>query len=325
MLVVLYSMTEQYIEELIRKYAEGRATKEEIQKLRDWYRFLPADGVQWPSTDDEEKAKVSQRMIDRLKRDISPSRRRVVSISWMKVAAALILCIGVGVLIYFLIPVNSPYLTITNPSGKVQLVNLPDGSKVWLNASSSLEYSKSFKEERHVKLDGEAYFEVTHDEQHPFKVDGGNVQTIVLGTRFNVKAYRSAAITSISLISGKVQVLDDSKNLAVLSPLTQLQFDRQNKVGRTLQVDTTVVQAWRRGKLQFEGETIADIAHVLENWYDIKITFINANMRSCRYYMTFDNTAPLEKVLAAIAETTEMQYKLDTDKRVVSLSGKACK
>ena len=178
--------------------------------------------------------------------------------------------------------------------------------------------------ERKVKLEGEAYFEVAHDPKHPFSIQGGGVITTVLGTSFNVKAYPFQKLTTVSVITGKVRVEEESKELAILSPSTQIQYDRINKISKTISIDTNLVLAWRKGRLQFQGETFAEIADVLENWYGIQIIFANPQMQSCRYYMSFDNSLTIEKIFSTISEITEMQYVFDRSKNIVTLSGKEC-
>lgn len=317
-------MTEQYIEELISKYAKGEASDGEVKKLMDWYKSFQIEEVYWPSSQYSEKEAVSWRMLDRLKNEISFKKTPVVHFPWLKMAAIFVLLAGVATILVYIYQPSHEYIAVTNPSGKIQLVSLPDSSKVWLNASTTLHYSKSFRNDRQVKLEGEAYFEVTHDAKHPFKVDAGGIQTTVLGTTFNIKAYNSGTITSVSLISGKVSVADNSKELAVLAPSTQLQFNRQNNIAKTLAIDTNSVQAWRRGELRFQGESLAEIATAFENWYGIRIIFTNPGMRDCRYYMSFDNTLSLKKLLPTMAEITEMEYVFDETKGIVTLSGKGC-
>jgi ferric-dicitrate binding protein FerR (iron transport regulator) len=174
-----------------------------------------------------------------------------------------------------------------------------------------------------VELVGEGYFEVRHDLSHPFSIYAGGIQTTVLGTSFDIKAYDSDNKTTVSVISGRVQVTHTSKSLAVLKPSMQLQYNKQDKTAITKTTDSNSVLSWKRGKLQFEGESLADIANSLERWYGIKIVFANTEMKSCRYYMGFDNQTPLAELLSSMAELTKMQYKVD--KGIIILSGKGCK
>jgi transmembrane sensor len=318
-------MTEQYVEELIRKYAEGTASEEEVQKLMNWYDNTPIRDVQWNAAHPDEKKDVYNRMLGRLKREIAPERARIYNLSWARIAAIFVLIIGIAfIIIQFSSPSSKSYITVTNQFGKTHVVRLPDSSIVWLNASSTLSYVRSFEKNRELLLDGEAYFEVRHDPKRPFIVEAGGVQTTVLGTSFNIKAYGSEDTAAISVITGKVKVTNDAKDLAVLTPSMQLRFNREHQAVKTVAVDTSDVLAWTKGKLQFEGQTLAEIAGTLEKWYGVRILFAKAGMSNCRYYMGFENTITLDKLLSVMSELTEMQYNFSNDKKTVTFSGNEC-
>ncbi|MCU7550680.1 FecR domain-containing protein [Chitinophagaceae bacterium LB-8] len=318
-------MTEQYIEELIQKYADGTATEEEILKLMKWYHAAPIGDVLWHTTDPGEQQHVYNRMLRRLKKAISPGRAKVLNLSWAKVAAILVVFIGAAMMVLrFTNSFSSSYITVTNPPGKIKMVRLPDSSSVWLNASSTLSYVPSFKNKRALKLDGEAYFEVTHDPEHPFKVDAGGVQTTVLGTSFNIKAYAASNTTDISVVTGKVKVTNKAKDLAVLTPSMLLEYNRKDQTVHTRTINTNSVISWQKGILQFEGQTLAEIASTLERWYGVTIIFASPGMRNCRYYMGLENTISLDKLLATMSELTEMQYAFSSDRKTITLSGKEC-
>ncbi|MBC7828733.1 MAG: FecR domain-containing protein [Chitinophagaceae bacterium] len=318
-------MTEQYVEELIRKYADATATDKEVQQLMEWYRLSHIDQVSWPSGDPGVKAKLHHRMLERLQNEIIPKRGRIIRFSWLRAAAVVLVFLGAAFIIrYYFQPIPNSYTTVINPSGKVQLVRLPDSSKVWLNASTTLRYLTRFKADREVILDGEAYFEVTHDANHPFKVDAGGIKTTVLGTSFDIKAYKSGTQTSVSVISGKVRVENNSKQLAVLLPSDQLQFHRKNQIAKTAPIDINVVLAWKNGMLQFQGETFAEIAAVLEGWYGIKVVFENAAISDCRYYMSVGNTTTIENLLSMLANITNIEYVFNRDRSIVTITGNGC-
>ena len=317
-------MTEQYIEDLIRKYAEGTASDDEVQKLMEWYRLSLPEDVSWPTSYAAEKEDLFRRMLGRLKNQISPKPERVVAIRWMRAAAILI--IGFGLLAAYILfkPTSDRYISFNNPSGKIQLITLPDSSKVWLNANTTIWYSNSFKTSRTVKLQGEAYFDVIHDPGRPFRIEGGEVQTTVLGTTFNVKAYRASSVTIVTVVTGKVKVEHDSKLIGLLTASSQLRYDRQNKTGTTVPVETAAVLAWKDGRLAFHGETLGEILHALENWYGVSFQLSNSKIKDCRYYMSFDNTSTLEKILSAIAEIADIKYQIDSKQNIVHITGNSC-
>jgi transmembrane sensor len=218
----------------------------------------------------------------------------------------------------------STYVTVANDFGEIKQVHLPDGSKVWLNAASTLQYVKAFKKDRQIQLNGEAFFEVKHNPNNPFVVEAGSIQTIVLGTFFNIQAYAAENKTVVSVISGLVKVRNEAKDLAILSPSVQLLFNRKEKSAIKTISDTTAVQAWKRGQLLFTGQTLAEISKALERWYGINIVLQNPEVGSCRYYMSFSNTLSLEELLPILSEVTELQYALERNRNTVTLTGMAC-
>jgi ferric-dicitrate binding protein FerR (iron transport regulator) len=317
-------MTEQHLEELVQKYADGTASQQELQQLMDWYHGAVIGDVHWPADSAGEKPEVYNRMLSRLHKEMASEKPKLVHLPWLKIAAAIIIIIGIGLLLFTLKQPANSFIVVNNPSGKIQKVQLPDSSVVWLNAATTLKYNRSFVKDRNLELNGEAYFRVTHDISHPFTIKAGGITTTVLGTSFTIKAYEGENKTSVSVTSGRVQVTAGAKELSILKPAMQLQFDRLAKTAITNTVDTNLVIAWKNGDLQFEGQSFADIAATLERWYAVKFVFTNPSMRNCRYYMSFVNTATVKKLLAAMAEITGMKYSVDTNAHTVTLSGTGC-
>ena len=317
-------MTEQKVEELIQKYGDGTASDDELQELMQWYRNSLGE-VQWVISGPSEKQEVYNRMLSRMQKEIRAAKSPVVSFPWSKVAAVFVLLLGIAALLVYYKPFSPAYLTVNNPSGKIRLIRLPDGSTVSLNANSTLQYAKDFERNRSLELKGEGYFNVTHDPSHPFMVKAGDLQTTVLGTSFNIKAYPSLVNTTISLVTGRVRVTHESKELGLLLPSKQLTYDRLKQTAIVAIIDTSKVTSWTKGKLQFEGEKFSEIAAALENWYGVKIVLSNPGIASCRYYMTFDNTIALDELLATMSAITEMQYSVNKNTNTITFSGTECR
>ena len=322
--MVLTSMTEEYVEELIQKYADGIASEEEIMQLMKWYHATEINEVKWAAAKPGEEQEVYNRILHRLEQDASFKKTKILNISWLKVAVILLLIVGLGfVILQVTKPFSGSYVTILNPSGKIQVVTLPDSSKLCLNALTEIRYKKSFITNRDIELKGEAFFDVAHDLAHPFVITAGGLQTTVVGTSFNIKAYDTENKTTISVVSGRVKISNNNTS-AVLNPAMQYQFNRQNKAATTATIDTNSVIAWKKGKLHFEGESFSDIAASLERWYGIKIVFNNPAMGHCRYYMSFGNKDSLEKILSVMADLTGMSYSIDKPSNTITLSGNGC-
>jgi len=165
--------------------------------------------------------------------------------------------------------------TVATPRGGQYQLELPDGSKVWLNAASSLRFPTVFTgRERRVELTGEAYFEVAKNKQMPFKVSVGATEVAVLGTHFNVMAYADEPSLTTTLLEGAVQV-SSGMHHALLRPGQQA----RRQVGGTIavaDVDPQNAVAWKNGQFIFNDESIESIMRQISRWYDVEVEFQGA-------------------------------------------------
>jgi transmembrane sensor len=163
------------------------------------------------------------------------------------------------------------YNTIQTPNGGEYQVNLPDGSKVWLNAASSLSFPVAFAgNERTVTLTGEAYFEIAPTKNAaPFKVTVNEMNVLVLGTHFNIMAYASEKSINTTLVEGAVRITNgtDSK---VLSPGQQARLTDHITV---LETDTEEAIAWKNGMTVFKNADIQSIMRQISRWYDVEVAY----------------------------------------------------
>lgn len=165
--------------------------------------------------------------------------------------------------------------TLSTPVGGQFQLTLHDGTKVWLNAASSITFPAAFiGKERQVKITGEVYFEVAKDKQHPFIVDiDGKASVQVLGTSFNINSYANEGAIKTSLVEGSVKIMNGDKqallqpgNQAIISPADQIQIQPAN-------LDQTL--AWKNGIFDFNGADLRSVMRQLERWYDIKVLYKN--------------------------------------------------
>lgn len=166
------------------------------------------------------------------------------------------------------------YNTLSNPYGsKIAVMKLADGTRVWLNAGSSLTYPVAFiGTERNVSINGEAYFEVTHDPQKPFKVKKGEVEVKVLGTHFNVNAYDDEKEIKISLLEGKVNVINNNESM-ILLPMQQAAIAGNDKIRLEKQFDAEEVMSWKNGLFSFKYATIETIMQEIARWYNVQVEY----------------------------------------------------
>lgn len=179
---------------------------------------------------------------------------------------------------------------LSTPRGKTFEVVLEDGSKIWLNADSRLEYPSRFVgNKRVVKLYGEAYFQISKDEKRPFIVDTDGLQTIVLGTEFNVRNYKKEN-SHVTLIEGSVKVNNtDNEHSVVLSPGENVRILEDGSLGvKEVDVDTYIY--WRDGYFYFDNMTFADIMQDIGRWYNVNVVFDDARVMNykLRYFCKRD-------------------------------------
>lgn len=166
--------------------------------------------------------------------------------------------------------------------GEFALV-LSDGTRLWLNSESRVEYPTNFLPgKRKIRLQGEAYFQVSPDPASPFIIETGNVQIQVLGTSFNLRAYADEKIVQTTLVEGKVCMSTD-KSQMVLTPNEQGCVDRENRNMIKKVVDARVYTSWKEGRFVFERQALAEIMQTLARWYDVNIVFQSDKVRNIEF------------------------------------------
>lgn len=165
------------------------------------------------------------------------------------------------------------YNTMTTPKGRQFNLTLPDGSKVWLNAASSIRYPLAFNgNERKVEITGEAYFEVAQNATKPFRINADNRQEIqVLGTHFNVNAYGNEKTLNTTLLEGSVSVTSGLSSVK-LKPGQQA-AGQASGIKVINDVDLEKVMSWKNGLFNFENVRLEDVMRQLERWYDIEVVY----------------------------------------------------
>lgn len=200
-----------------------------------------------------------------------------------------------------------PMLTATAAAEEKRLVNLPDGSRVWLRRDAALEYPATFpSSERRVKLVGEAYFEVMHDPAQPFRVDlSAGEQIEVIGTQFNVR--QNETEKSVLVKSGKVRFnMENDRGEVTLEKGERAVYNRPAHTLQKMKVTTFNELSWQTGGLEFVKTPMHQVITDLEQFYNVKITLRNPTMRSCAHVSPLTNQ-PIEKVLESLALTYDFR------------------
>lgn len=202
---------------------------------------------------------------------------------------------------------------VHTPKGGQFQLQLPDGTKVWLNASSSIKYPLHFdKNERKVELNGEAYFEVAkHNHYKPFLVQTKQQEVLVLGTHFNVNAYENEMATRTTLLEGRVKILTkDRASSAVLQPNEQSSLPKNETRLTIRQVDPAESIAWKDGEFIFNNTDLKTIMRQLERWYDVKVVDLD-KFPNNTYNGKMKRAVNLSKVLKILELTSELQFVIE--------------
>ncbi|RZL44269.1 MAG: FecR family protein [Pedobacter sp.] len=204
---------------------------------------------------------------------------------------------------------NVGFNTIATPKGGQYQVILPDGTKVWLNAASSLRYPEIFNgPERKVELTGEAYFEVAKNKSHPFKVLSKSQEIEVLGTHFNVNTYMDDKSIKTTLLEGSIKITNQ-KESKILKPNEQaLLTDYGMGAIKILNVDTDDETAWKNGQFRFNNASLKTILNQLERWYDVKIDY--ATVPEKRYNGMVPRKSKLSEVLNMLELTGNISFEI---------------
>ncbi|MRG45474.1 DUF4974 domain-containing protein [Chitinophaga sp. SYP-B3965] len=208
------------------------------------------------------------------------------------------------------------YNMLTTPRGGQFRIILPDGSKVWLNAASSIRYPTAFAgKERLVEITGEAYFEITHDANMPFIVamqQGNKVE--VLGTHFNVNTYPDEPNMQTTLLEGAVRI-SNVTGQSVLSPGQQATVSKNNTIRIVQTKNAAQVIAWKDGLFNFDDASLEDVMRQLSRWYDIEVVY-EKGVPDIGFGGKIGRDLSLTNVLG-ILERAEVHFKLEEGKKLI--------
>lgn len=217
------------------------------------------------------------------------------------------------------------FIKAQTPRGGMYHVILPDGTKVWLNAASTLKLPLSFVglENRTVELEGEAYFEVFKNKKQPFIVKARNLDLTVIGTHFNVSAYADEKVTRATLLEGSIQVKspvkksheDDSESVEI-KPNEQVLTTNSGKLSvESVNAEETIL--WKNGKFSFVQEEMESVMRKIARWYDVEVIF-NDPLQTLKLTGSISRYVNVSKLLEMLQNTKEVSFRLEGRKVYVS-------
>jgi transmembrane sensor len=327
-------------QELLSRYCSGTCTEEEKQKVLDYLALHDEEAIsqmmeqEWSGIEQESfgRDRTRERITYRKIHEAISGNERKRNYGYIyRVAASILLLTLFSFIasryseeILLVVDPISQVKVQTQP-GSIQLIRLPDGSEVWLNASSKLSYPDRFHKVRMIQLEGEAFFKVKRNEKTPFIIQSGNFFTTVLGTSFNVKAYQNDTHVQVSVATGKVAVsvssdtlYEEAQQLAFLTPDQQITYFPGTQSFEIAEITSDQFIGWIAGQLVFKKASIDEVASTLERWYGKRIV-VEGPMPgvSCTFTANFKKGTSLQDVLETLVLTQKIEYRIERERIVI--------
>lgn len=307
-------------QKLLYKYFKGTATIDEEKQLLDWVDESPAN----------RKAFQKERMLydialftDEKKLKKEEKKARILPmLKWSaRVAAVVVVALSCGFLFRdYQYNKAAQMQTVAVPAGQRAQITLADGTRIWLNAKSTLTYATNFgRTERNVTLEGEAYFEVAKNKDIPFYVNTEKNKVRVVGTSFNVCAYKDSKEFETTLVEGIVDIYAAGNE----KPIVRLQkneffADYDGKLKKTVLPSYDYLR-WKEGFYCFDDSELSHILNRLELYYNVKITVKNKKLLSHRYTAKFKEQDGIEHILKVIQKDQNFKYYINEEKDQITI------
>ncbi|MDR6941149.1 FecR family protein [Mucilaginibacter pocheonensis] len=206
---------------------------------------------------------------------------------------------------------ESEWLVVSTKKGNIKTIQLPDGSTVWLNSGSAIKFPEHFAKTREIELiNGEAYFDVKHNDQSPFIVHYGSLHARVLGTAFNVKFYKNINDVRLSVTRGRVEVGNKAKSFGVLTLDKEIIYDQKVNTHLIRTIDAEKVAAWKSNEINLYSVPFDELVMRLENTYNVHINYDHNKIDHLITTIHFSNYNTLQYVLEIIKTIHHLDYVL---------------
>lgn len=297
------------IKQIFRKYLIGVAGDEETNAIDRWYQSFENQAPVSLTEEDREAAK--QEIWEKIAPAIIPQRKARVLPVWLKAASWAAVVAGIMISLFLLIKPakhgEPAYTTVTTKNGQRTVVTIQDGTRLTLNAGTTLHVYDDFSTERRVDLvDGEVFFEVHRDTTRPFRIHSNDLTVSVLGTSFDVSAYTGLKKISVGVVTGKVSVKRDTTTLDVLTKTRQLNYNTETHAYTTGTTNASLL-AWREGRVELNDLSFAEMAIMMKKNFGIDVGTRDSRIGQTKY--TTELSASMTageamEVLAAIHRLT---------------------
>lgn len=327
-------MRETVLPELIRKYLNGKSTQEETAAVEAWYDSFEGEPDPVPGLSHAEQQQLKDKMFSKVMQNLramnglpqpEPIRafKRVIYVI-SSIAALFLLVFGISRFVAhqqgFSSEASSSGATggivVQNRESTIRRLDLPDGSTAWLRPRTTIRYPESFSGTREVYLAGEAFFEVSRDPSHPFVIHSKHIVTRVLGTSFNIRAYKEDISAEVSVLTGKVAVQLETpgrsrEEAVILLPNQKAVFGQENqRVAKQEHVPEKEMQIWKKKDIAFDNTPVREVVKALNAAFDIKIEVEDEQLND--YVLRADFTSQnLPDILEMLKRSLGVEYEIN--------------
>ena len=269
---------------------------------------------------DYESPRERKRRLEKLHNSLGWKKKGLYLPTWAVAASILLLagCFSAVLLTRREGPAPQDRMCLLAPESSRSVAVLPDGTKVWLNAGSRLTYAgnDSSWEHRDVTLEGEAFFDVMRDENHPFTVHTGNIRVRVLGTRFNVRNSSVSGDYQVVLSSGRVDVSVPGQEDIKLSPGEMMECSKTSGTCSVRKVEASNYTSWTGDAIRFDNRTLKDIAVNLEHRYNVRVTLAEGVPEQERISFLLANES-IAEAMEVVTRLAHVRCRIDSDEIVI--------
>jgi transmembrane sensor len=294
--------------ETLKRYEQRTSNETEDALVEAWYKSYEHSEQR---ISDEELSIMRDPLFRRIQS--ATQFKPALRFSVLQIAASItiFLLAGLGIFYNFYKPAAANFVSISAADNAPKKVSLPDGSVVWLNAGSNIKMPVSFAgSTRDVVLtEGEAFFEIQKDRMHPFIVHTSKLTVQVLGTSFNIKAYKAISLIRVNVATGKVAVKEGAKVLAMLTPGQQLEYNLSDRSVIVTETDKSEAQGWKEGATSLNQVTFQELAVAVKNIYGLSIKAKNNKISAYHFSMKLLHNLPEQQVLELIGQLHHTPFR----------------
>lgn len=308
-------MDQQTILSLIEKYLDGTATTEEEQLLLDWYRNEADQPAVWEASSAEDITHLKNRMLGQLKLHVRKDAKRVPFLTrWRLAAAVLVLAAGGLVMSRIFLPGsrNAPEKILLTGNGERKKMRLPDSTLVWLAPCSELKYGGL----REVHLSGEAFFEVAANADRPFIIHTQSLTTKVLGTAFNVHAYKEDTVITVTLLNGSVVLKEGEKEQRLLPMQKGFFLKNSGILTQADDPDAALMLKRREGELEYNNVKLGIIMQDLERIFNVRIN-VDEDAKGCLFYGRLNANENLKDFLDKLSRVLKVKVITEGNQYII--------